>query len=108
MVCSDKSDPDLSHFLSGILILESTSIDYSLIKIYECKYIFTTVTFVQFSALFIENYQSTNVTGTVTKSQGRQNSQNILRIACLMIIYQELYLFGESPLHFLRLSFADA
>ena len=33
MVCSDKSDPDLSHFLSGILILESTSIDYSLIKI---------------------------------------------------------------------------
>ena len=40
MVCSDKSDPDLSHFLSGILILESTSIDYSLIKIYECKYIY--------------------------------------------------------------------
>ena len=33
MFCSDKSDPDLSHFLSGILILESTSIDYSLIKI---------------------------------------------------------------------------
>ena len=54
MVCSDKSDPDLSHFLSGILILESTSIDYSLIKIYKCKYIFTTVTFVQFSALFIK------------------------------------------------------
>ena len=108
MVCSDKSDPDLSHFLSGILILESTSIDYSLIKIYESRYIFTTVTFVQFSALFIENYQSTNVTGTVTKSQGRQNSQNYIENYLSYDNISRTLLFGQSPLHFLRLSFADA
>ena len=101
MVCSDKSDPDLSHFLSGILILESTSIDYSLIHIYN-RY---------FCAIFCVVYRKLPVNKRHRYSYKKSRKTKFTKYIENYLSYDNIsrtLLFGQSPLHFLRLSFADA